>query len=79
MGSDPWFENDVRSILVSAATANKNVEAVTSSDLWLAGYFKGYGAALTTIALAFGLSPEELGLVNVVEISATLQNAESII
>ena len=73
MGLDIWFSSDVRNVLsaanqASAATSISLVEALAgqqTSDVQLQvfrAYREGYKAALTTVALAFGVPPQAIGL-----------------
>ena len=70
MGLDIWFTEDIRNALLAANEASASTAAVPASinhDLdideladILCAFRAGYSAALTTIALAFGLSPASL-------------------
>lgn len=75
MGLDIWFTEDIRNALraaneASAATAAVIAEVVgeaqSPSTEWLAvslrAYRQGYMAALATVALAFGIGPQEVTL-----------------
>jgi hypothetical protein len=66
MGLDIFFADDVRRALMAAdeaSTSTARVCAVVGGDgrgddsPLLRAYLEGYRAALTTVALAFGLSP----------------------
>jgi len=66
VGLNVYYPNDVRNALLAAEQA---VNAATDAagdqdDPFTAGFLAGYRAALTTIALAFGLpTPRQAGLV----------------
>jgi hypothetical protein len=57
MGLEVYYPQDIRNALLAAEQgANATAEATGStSDPFTAGYMAGYRAALTTLALAFGL------------------------
>ena len=61
MGLDIFFSEDVRNALVAADEASSSTArvcaAVGGDPVTLRAYLEGYRAALTTVALAFGLSP----------------------
>jgi len=67
MGLDIFFLEDIRSALQAADQASTSTarvcatvsgyEASPEADVTLRAYLEGYRAALTTVALAFGLSP----------------------
>lgn len=70
MGLDIFFAEDIRNALLAADEASSSTaRACTAMDvdgdgrdaptacLYLRAYLEGYRAALTTMALAFGLSP----------------------
>jgi len=61
MGLDIFFGEDIRNALLAADEASSSTArvctAVGRDPLTLRAYLEGYRAALTTLALAFGLSP----------------------
>jgi hypothetical protein len=61
MGLDIFFSEDVRNALLAADEASSSTArvcaAVGGDQVALRAYLEGYRAALTTVALAFGLSP----------------------
>jgi hypothetical protein len=61
MGLDIFFIEDVRNALLAADEASSSTAracaAVSGDQVTLRAYLEGYRAALTTVALAFGLSP----------------------
>ncbi len=67
MGLDIFFTEDIRNALMAADEASSSTarvcavrggyEASPEVDVILRAYLEGYRAALTTVALAFGLSP----------------------
>jgi hypothetical protein len=61
MGLDIFFTEDVRNALMAADEASsftaRVCAAVGGDQVTLRAYLEGYRAALTTVALAFGLSP----------------------
>ena len=66
MGLDIFFAEDIRNALLAADEASSSTARVCAAvggdgrvgDLpLLRGYLEGYRAALSTVALAFGLSP----------------------
>jgi hypothetical protein len=61
MGLDIFFIEDVRNALMAADEASSSTAracaAVSGNQVTLRAYLEGYRAALTTVALAFGLSP----------------------
>lgn len=71
MGLDIFFTEDVRNALMAADEASSSTARVCAAvggdtvtpraeprDEALRAYLEGYRAALTTVALAFGLSPD---------------------
>jgi len=60
MGMDLWFRADVARILQATYEAMCSTAAVAGDDLAgserAAGYRQGFGAALRTVAMAFGLT-----------------------
>jgi hypothetical protein len=68
MGLDIYFPEDIRNALLaaneaSAQTAAQITEAKEPPELLtvtLRAYREGYKAALTTVALAFGLGPQSI-------------------
>jgi len=74
MGLDIWFSEDIRNALLaaneaSAATAATIAEigagspdSTESLAASLRAYREGYKAALTTVALAFGIAPRSITL-----------------
>ena len=72
MGLDIWFVEDIRRALVAANEASAATAAVPASidhDLdidelarVLCAFRAGYSVALTTVVLAFGLSPDTFDL-----------------
>ena len=60
MGMDLWFRADVARILQASYEAMCSTAAVAGDDPAgserAAGYRQGFGAALRTVALAFGLT-----------------------
>lgn len=61
MGLDVFFLGDIRNALMAADEASSSTArmcaAVGGDQVTLRAYLEGYCAALTTVALAFGLSP----------------------
>lgn len=67
MGLDIFFADDIRNALMAADEASTSTAKVCATvggyetspeaDVVLRAYLEGYRAALTTVALAFGLSP----------------------
>lgn len=61
MGLDIHFSEDIRNALLAADEASSSTArvcaAVGGDQVSLRAYLEGYRAALTTVALAFGLSP----------------------
>jgi hypothetical protein len=61
MGLDIFFTEDVHNALVAAYEASSSTARVYTAaggdQATLRAYLEGYRAALTTVALAFGLSP----------------------
>jgi len=61
MGLDIFFSEDIRNALLAADEASTSTArvcaAVGEDPVTLRAYLEGYRAALTTVALAFGLSP----------------------
>ncbi|MFB0545298.1 MAG: hypothetical protein ACETWB_00160 [Anaerolineae bacterium] len=61
MGLDIWFKEDIANALIAADEASSATAAalseVTNDPGRLRAYREGYRAALTTLALAFGISP----------------------
>jgi hypothetical protein len=61
MGLDIFFAEDIRNALMAADEASSSTArvcaAVGGNQVTLRAYLEGYRAALTTVALAFGLSP----------------------
>jgi hypothetical protein len=61
MGLDIFFAEDIRNALLAADEASSSTArvctAVGGDQVTLRAYLEGYRAALTTVALAFGLSP----------------------
>jgi len=61
MGLDIFFTEDIRNALMAADEASSSTArvcaAVGEDPVTLRAYLEGYRAALTTVALAFGLSP----------------------
>jgi hypothetical protein len=57
MGLDVYYPQDIRNALLAAEQASTTALMATSleGDQFAQGYQEGYRAALTTIALAFGL------------------------
>ena len=62
MGLDVFFADDVRHALMAADEASTSTArvcaAVGGDQVTLRAYLEGYRTALTTVALAFGLSPD---------------------
>ena len=71
MGLDIFFAEDIRNALLAADEASSSTARVCAAvggdpvtpraeprDEALRAYLEGYRAALTTVALAFGLSPD---------------------
>lgn len=62
MGLDIFFSEDIRNALQAADEASSSTArvcaAVGGDQVTLRAYLEGYRAALTTVALAFGLSPD---------------------
>ena len=61
MGLDIFFAEDIRNALLAADEASSSTARVCATvggdQVTLRAYLEGYRAALTTVALAFGLSP----------------------
>jgi len=61
MGLDIFFSDDIRNALLAADEASSSTARVCAAlggdQVTLRAYLEGYRAALTTVALAFGLSP----------------------
>ncbi len=58
MGLNVYYPQDVRNALQAAEqSTNAALTAVGGDDAYTRGYREGYRAALTTVALAFGLLP----------------------
>lgn len=61
MGLDIWFTEDIRNALLAANEASSSTARVCGDvggdAVTLRAYLEGYRAALTTVALAFGLNP----------------------
>ena len=57
MGLEIFYPADIRNALLAAEqAANVTVKATgNTDDVFASGYLAGYRAALTTVALAFGL------------------------
>lgn len=79
MGLDIFFAEDIRNALLAAneastATARACAAGGQVGDLpLLRAYLEGYRAALTTVALAFGLEPALIaGRENTLEIEAMM-------
>jgi len=75
MGLDIFFVENIRNALVAASKAGlatARVCAAEGSDpVVLHAYLEGYRAALTTVALAFGLEPSIIsGQGNTLEVEA---------
>jgi hypothetical protein len=62
MGLDIWFREDIRNAILAADEASSSTARVCAAgggdQVTLRAYLEGYRAALTTVALAFGLSPD---------------------
>jgi hypothetical protein len=61
MALDVWYKSDIQNALRAADQASgATLKAVSNADEpYVLGYQTGYRAALTTLALAFGLVPVE--------------------
>jgi hypothetical protein len=57
MGLDIFFSDDIRNALLAADEASASTAAYCPDGPILRAYLEGYRAALTTVALAFGLPP----------------------
>lgn len=61
MGLDIFFSEDIRNALMAADEASSSTArvcaAVDADQVTLRAYLEGYRAALTAVAVAFGLSP----------------------
>lgn len=61
MGLDIFFGDDIRNALLAADKASTSTARACAAGggdpVTLQAYLEGYRAALTTMALAFGLSP----------------------
>jgi len=61
MGLDIFFSDDIRNALLAADEASSSTArvcaAVGGDQVTLRAYLEGYRAALTTVALVFGLAP----------------------
>ena len=66
MSLEVWYESDIQNALGAAGQANESAlkAADTESNPYALGYQAGFRAALTTIALAFGLVPVQAGVVD---------------
>lgn len=74
MGLEVYYPTDIRNALLAAEqAANATAKAVrpahdgaigNQDDPFSAGFLAGYWAALTTLALAFGLGPQRQPLVD---------------
>lgn len=68
MGLEVYYPADIRNALLAAEQANKAAAEAAdwaygrgvSPPAFMAGYQAGHRAALTTLALAFGLLPQSL-------------------
>lgn len=59
MGLDIWFREDIRNALLAADKASMSaVLALSVNGTETRHFVAGYKAALATIAIAFGLSPQ---------------------
>lgn len=61
MGIEIWFKEDVRNILISA-NASSAATAQCAPGPGVQMYRRGYQAALMTVALACGISPDQVGI-----------------
>ena len=60
MSTHLWMKDDIRNILISARiTSDATAQCAPSSGM--AMYLRGYRSALTAIAVACGISPEQIG------------------
>jgi len=59
MGLEVYYPQDIRNVLLAAEQASNSAltAAKEKNDEFAQGYQAGYRAALTTVALAFGLIP----------------------
>ena len=59
MGLEVYYQQDIRNALLAAEQAHSAALMATKKkdDKFAQGYQEGYRAALTTVALAFGLIP----------------------
>jgi len=57
MALDIFFSDDIRNALLAADEASSSTAAYCPDGPILQAYMEGYRAALTTVALAFGLAP----------------------
>lgn len=55
MGLEVYYPQDIRNALLAAEQATNAALPARTDDLFTQGYLTGYRAALTTLALAFGL------------------------
>lgn len=64
MGLDIYFKEDIRNALLAADEASTSTARACypgpDRSVYLNAFLEGYRAALTTVALAFGLSPQIL-------------------
>lgn len=62
MSLDVYFSDDIRNALLAADEASSSTAracaAVGVDQVTLRAYLEGYRAALSTVALAFGLAPQ---------------------
>jgi hypothetical protein len=59
MGTYVWLKDDIRNILISAhVTSTRMAQCAPSAGMLL--YLRGYEAALTAVALACGIPPEQV-------------------
>jgi hypothetical protein len=62
MGLDIFFSEDIRNALMAADEASSSTARACAAgggdQVTLRAYLEGYRAALSTVALAFGLSPD---------------------
>lgn len=64
MGLDVWFREDIANAIMAAgqacAATAAMIEEIHSDEIQLRAYRRGYQAALTTVALAFGIPSNSL-------------------
>ena len=67
MGLDIFFSDDIRNALLAADEASASTAAYCPDGPTLRAYRAGYWAALSTVALAFGIAPSIIGRREILE------------